>query len=570
MTSKFALIIANTEYSDPGLEKLTAPRNDANDLAQILEAPEIGGFDHVKVLLNRTESEVREMIDDFFAQKGRDDLLLLYFSGHGVRDDQGALYLAVKNTNRSKLRSTAIKSDFIKESMDQSRSRRQVLILDCCNSGAFAQGTKAEIGGSMGTKTAFEGIGYGRVILTASDATQFAWEGDKVVGSETDNSLFTYFLVEGLKGHADLDGDGVITIDELYQYAHDQIVSRTPKQTPKMWSFGQEGKIVLRGNIRMAEIKPIPLPGELTVVMENPLSLVREGVVRQLEELAKGKNLGLARSAIEALEKMAMSDDSSRVKTAALAALDSLRKSEITMPPGLIVGEPKVAPKQNIVNEKPIEVVIPPQVQKQEPLLAPKVEKQEPVVKPDTSAGVKKSKMPILVGSAIGLAVTLLIAWLILVQMMFSSPNSAVAAEGYSDFQGIQLSEPTYDDVSFFRSGMTFTMNFNTFYLKDDPCQVIVYFEDRQGNRLMGSKTLLGINNPYIGTDGSILVFDEVTPPYANTHWNVKLFMPYIALSTAGLPTGENFLRYRVQVLQKSTGRIISISDYKYFTYTRP
>ena len=70
-----------------------------------------------------------------------------------------------------RLRSTAIQSDYIRDAMEQSRSKRQVLILDCCHSGAFAQGSKAMTGESAGTGPAFEGIGYGRVVLTATDAT---------------------------------------------------------------------------------------------------------------------------------------------------------------------------------------------------------------------------------------------------------------------------------------------------------------------------------------------------------------------------------------------------------------
>jgi len=171
MSGKYALIIGNTEYTDPGLAQLTAPGKDAEDFARVLKDPEIGAFDSVNILLNQSSSAVSEAMDEFFDQKKPDDLLVLYFSGHGVRDELGALYLAVKNTIRTRLRSTAIKSDYIREAMDQSRSKRQVLILDCCNSGAFARGTKAATGASIGTASAFES-GYGRIILTASDSTQ--------------------------------------------------------------------------------------------------------------------------------------------------------------------------------------------------------------------------------------------------------------------------------------------------------------------------------------------------------------------------------------------------------------
>src|SRR6185503_3275112 len=124
MSGKFALIIGNTEYIDPGLAQLTAPGKDAEDFARVLEDQDIGAFDNVKILFNQLSSTVRESIDEFFDQKKPDDLLVLYFSGHGVRDELGSLYLAVKNTLRSRLRSTAVRSDYIREAMDQSRSKR--------------------------------------------------------------------------------------------------------------------------------------------------------------------------------------------------------------------------------------------------------------------------------------------------------------------------------------------------------------------------------------------------------------------------------------------------------------
>ncbi len=326
MTGKFALVIGNTEYADPGLAQLTAPGRDAEDFARVLRVDEFCGFDDVRVLLNKPSSAIIEAIDEFFDEKKPDDLLVLYFSGHGVRDEIGALYLAVQNTNRFRLRSTAVKSDFIREAMDQSRSKRQVLILDCCNSGAFSQGTKAATGMSIGTATAFEG-GYGRVILTASDSTQFAWEGDKVIG-ETDNSLFTHYLVEGLEGEADLDGDGRITVDELYDYAYEKVKHATPKQTPSKFSSKQQGEIILRQNMPMEEVKSVPLPTPLLDSIENPFSDIRLGAVQQLTKLLKGKNLGMARSAREVLEKIAEEDDSRQVQRAAAQALESVREGE--------------------------------------------------------------------------------------------------------------------------------------------------------------------------------------------------------------------------------------------------
>ncbi|HNQ93235.1 MAG TPA: caspase family protein [Anaerolineales bacterium] len=96
MTSKFALVIANTEYQDASFAKLTAPGRDAEEFAQVLR--DLAAFDEVQVLLNEGEGKTRRSIARFFAERKRDDLLLLYFSGHGVRNDMGQLFLAAHDT----------------------------------------------------------------------------------------------------------------------------------------------------------------------------------------------------------------------------------------------------------------------------------------------------------------------------------------------------------------------------------------------------------------------------------------------------------------------------------------
>jgi hypothetical protein len=321
MSGKYALIIANTDYSDPTLPPLTAPGKDAAELERVLKSPDICAFDEVSVLLNESSSVVGEAIDDFLYERKPDDLLFLYFSGHGTRDENGDLYLAVENTNHLRLRKTAIKSSFIHEAMAQSRSRRQVLILDCCNSGAFLQGAKADTNAAMGLVSAFQG--YGRVVLAASRATQYAWE----VVEGIQNSLFTHFLVKGLEGEADSNGDGKISVDELYDYAYGQILKLTPKQTP-IKSAQLEGDIVLRQITRMEDIKPLALPTYIGMAIENPDSDVRLGAVQSLIKLLHGQNLGLARSAREALERIEKEDDSHRVSQAARQALGETRQVE--------------------------------------------------------------------------------------------------------------------------------------------------------------------------------------------------------------------------------------------------
>ncbi len=239
---RLALVVASSQFTDQTLQQLVAPGQDAADLARVLEDVTIGGFE-VKVLINRPSHEVRREIEAFFAGRKRNDLLLLYFSGHGVKDDDGRLYLATTDTRRGLFRSTAVPATFVNETMTASRSRRQVLILDCCHSGAFARGMVAKGGESVDICDRFEG--RGRVVLTASNATQYAFQGDEIIGQGS-RSVFTNCLVRGLQtGEADLNGDGWISLDELYDYVYDRVIDETPQQTPGKWTFDLQGDILI-------------------------------------------------------------------------------------------------------------------------------------------------------------------------------------------------------------------------------------------------------------------------------------------------------------------------------------
>jgi hypothetical protein len=262
---RYALIVASSRYSDATLTQLEAPAHDARSLAKVLAAPGIGDFD-VTTLTDEPAPSVMQGIEDFFDGRRREDLVLLYFSGHGILDEGARLYFATTDTRVDRPRSTAVAADFVNELMTECRSRRQVLVLDCCNSGAFARGIKA--GTTVGTGERFEG--RGRVVITASDALQYAFEGDRVEG-EGIGSVFTRALVHGLEtGAADLNGDGHVTLDELYDFVYGRVVDSSPRQRPHKWAFGVEGQIVVARSSPTAAPIAAPPPAAIAAPTTTP------------------------------------------------------------------------------------------------------------------------------------------------------------------------------------------------------------------------------------------------------------------------------------------------------------
>jgi hypothetical protein len=230
-----ALIIATWKYQDAKFQPLRTPSIDAKELSRVLADPSIGNF-KTEVLSNAKEGKLRRGIERFFADRRPDDLLLLHFSCHGVKDEDGSLYFAATDTEWRYLHSTAVSADFVNRCMSRSRSRRVVLVLDCCYSGAFTQAMLARADEGVHVEERFNG--RGRVVLTASTTTEYAWEGIRLSGNPRP-SVFTGALIEGLKtGDADRDIDGWISVDELYDYIYDKVREETPNQTP-----GKTGRI---------------------------------------------------------------------------------------------------------------------------------------------------------------------------------------------------------------------------------------------------------------------------------------------------------------------------------------
>lgn len=237
-----ALVVANAHYDDDALERLASPAQDADALGRVLGDPDRCGFE-VTTVLDSDSGAVVEAVEDFLIEVERGDLVLLYFSCHGLKDEHGRLYLASRNTRRDRLRSTAVSAAVVNDLLLGSRSRRKVLLLDCCYGGAFAKGMHVKADPAVHTAEQFDARGL--VVVTASDSTQYAFDGDKLHGSPTP-SRFTAVLVDGLaSGAADVDRDGFVTVDDAYDFVRRRLADDGVPQSPRKWEFDVSGHIVL-------------------------------------------------------------------------------------------------------------------------------------------------------------------------------------------------------------------------------------------------------------------------------------------------------------------------------------
>ena len=122
-----------------GWRRCARRRATSSALADVLGDEAIGGFE-VERLVDEPTDTIKKRIEDFFRESRRQDLLLFYFSGHGVLAQDRRFYFATASTELQWVRTTAIDDRFVNEAMDQSRARSIVVLLDCCHSGAFGKG----------------------------------------------------------------------------------------------------------------------------------------------------------------------------------------------------------------------------------------------------------------------------------------------------------------------------------------------------------------------------------------------------------------------------------------------
>lgn len=133
--------------------------------------------------------------------------VIVYYSGHA--DEKGLLLGEDRYSYRS-----------LRDRLDQIPADVRIAVLDACASGAFTRikGGRARPPFLVDQSASMRGHAF----LTSSAATEVAQESDRIRAS-----YFTHYLVSGLRGAADMSGDGRITLNEAYQFAFSETLGRT-------------------------------------------------------------------------------------------------------------------------------------------------------------------------------------------------------------------------------------------------------------------------------------------------------------------------------------------------------
>jgi uncharacterized caspase-like protein len=230
------VVVGVGRYESPDIPRLRYTVPDAEDFYRMLI--DSAGFkpEHVFLLTDKTERKptlrnLKWALGTFLARSAqKDDTVLIFFAGHGapevdqrgIERDGLAKYLIPLDADPDDLYSTALPMDELQTIFGRIESERVVVFLDACYSGAAG-------GRTFTTKktraTNLDDLflerltrAKGRAILTASRPAEVSLELP-----ELGHGLFTFYLLRGLQGAADLNRDGIISLQELYEYVEQQV-----------------------------------------------------------------------------------------------------------------------------------------------------------------------------------------------------------------------------------------------------------------------------------------------------------------------------------------------------------
>jgi uncharacterized caspase-like protein len=244
---RWAVVIGISRYQDTRIPSLRYADVDARGFYDWLVSPTGGKYSpaRVKLLLNReaTANNIREALFSWLRQAIDEDIVTIYFAGHGSPDSPETpdnLYLLAHDTKYDNIAATGFPMWDIETAMQRFiKARRVIVMADACHSGGVGQSFDVARRNVTGMETrnrissgfqSLSTIGDGVAVISASDDNQFSYEGDQFGGG---HGVFTYFLLKGLHGEADYNRNQRVTLGELIPYLSENVRrATTNNQSP--------------------------------------------------------------------------------------------------------------------------------------------------------------------------------------------------------------------------------------------------------------------------------------------------------------------------------------------------
>ena len=247
---KFAAIIGVSQYqfNDAGLNNLRYADADARAVRDFLLKPEGGSFKPSDIVYmensGATTEAVRDALMRLLRRAAPNDLVFIYIASHGSPDpfDPRKLYFLMNDTKVANMQKTGLGMFELQEVLDHVvRAERVVVFIDACHSAGVA-GPRIVTGRQLervenNVFNLYASRLYretGRAVLTSSDVNEISEEGPHWGGG---HGVFTWALLEGLRGAADANGDRVITAGEAFSYVNRTVRRETDsRQNPRSLS----------------------------------------------------------------------------------------------------------------------------------------------------------------------------------------------------------------------------------------------------------------------------------------------------------------------------------------------
>jgi len=244
----WAVIVGVSKYQNPELNLNSAAR-DAQEFKNFLMSSAGGSVPETNIsfLLNEqaTLRNIKSSLSKTLKSAFEEDMIILYFACHGV-PEEGELYFLTYDSDPADAISSALPQSFLERLLTRNvKTNKVIMFADACHSGALGmpslRGSRAAI-----TNKLFSAIAQaknGVAILAASSANEFSQEDQKWGGG---HGVFTYYVLQGLKGKADEDGDGLVRTEELFQFVRREVAKATKgKQNPLIIDRGYDRKLPL-------------------------------------------------------------------------------------------------------------------------------------------------------------------------------------------------------------------------------------------------------------------------------------------------------------------------------------